>query len=202
MANQKKGFVMYFDSLGLLSLFPPEQIGELLLALYDYAQRICETEEAPEEALFRYDRLDATTQVGFISMAGHILRDTQMWKQRQAHSRTSALQRVQRQQAAAKETPAAAKKSTGHPPAHASARPAVPIREPNWKGMVTDQELTNYLQDKEYARMAERFPVLRELEPEEQEASPEVRRAYMEKIRAILNGASGPMDETPIEEVM
>jgi len=198
MANKKKGFVMYFDSLGLLSLFPPEQIGELLLALYDYARRICDAEESPEEALFRYDRLDATTQVGFISMAGHILRDTQVWKQRQAQCRTAAIKR--HGQAATKEAPAAAKNSTGNPPV--PARPAVPLREPNWKGMVTDQELTNYLQDKEYARMAERFPVLRELEPEEQAASPEVRRAYMEKIRSILNGAARPMDETPIEEVM
>lgn len=200
MANKKKGFVMYFDSLGLLSLFPPEQIGELLLALYDYARRICETEESPEEALFRYDRLDETTRVGFISMAGHILRDTQVWKQRQANSRTSALQRVQRQQTAAKETPAAAEKPTGNPPV--PARPAVPLREPNWNGMVTEREVVNYLEDREYARMAERFPVLRELEPEEQEASPEVRRAYVEKIRTILNGVSRPVDETPIEEVM
>ena len=93
MANQKKGFVMYFDSLGLLSLFPPDQIGELLLALYDYAARICDTEESPEAALLCYPTLEGPTQVGFCSIAGHILRDTRKWKQRQQNCQQSALER-------------------------------------------------------------------------------------------------------------
>ncbi len=100
MPNQKKGFVMYFDSLGLLNLFPPDQIGELLLALYDYAQRICHQEETPEEALFRYPMLTAATQVGFCSIAWHILRDTRTWKGRQASCRQAAQERLQKQQAA------------------------------------------------------------------------------------------------------
>ena len=192
MANKKKGFVMYFDSLGLLSLFPPEQIGELLLALYDYAHRICDVEEAPEEALFRYDRLEETTQVGFISMAGHILRDTQVWKQRQSHSRASALQRVQRQQAA-----------LSPKPPESPVRPAVPLREPDRNGTVTGKEMVDDPEDKEYLRTAERFPVLQELSSEEeQEASPEVRRTYIEKIRQALTEVTRPMDETPIEEIM
>ena len=99
MPNQKKGFVMYFDSLGLLNLFPPDQIGELLLALYDYAQRICHQEETPEEALFRYPMLTAATQVGFCSIAWHILRDTRTWKGRQASCRQAAQERLQKQQA-------------------------------------------------------------------------------------------------------
>ena len=98
MSNQKKGFVLYFDSLGLLSLFPPEQIGELLLALYDYALQICGTEETPEEALSRYPGLDTATQVGFCSMAGHILRDTRKWKQRQSNCQQSALERHRKTQ--------------------------------------------------------------------------------------------------------
>jgi len=93
MANQKKGFVMYFDSLGLLTLFPPVQIGELLLALYDYAARICDTEESPEAALLHYPTLEGPTQVGFCSIAGHILRDTRKWKQRQQNCQQSALER-------------------------------------------------------------------------------------------------------------
>lgn len=195
MANQKKGFVMYFDSLGLLNLFPPDQIGELLLALYDYAHRICEEEETPEEALFRYSLLEETTQVGFISMAGHILRDTRVWKQRQSHCRSSAAQRVQRQQAAMEQYRPAKKPEPE--------RPVIKVREPDWNGTVTEKEMVDYLEDKEYLRMAERFPVLQELSSEEeQEAPPEVRRAYMEKIRKILNEANRPMDETPIEEIM
>ena len=195
MANQKKGFVMYFDSLGLLNLFPPDQIGELLLALYDYAHRICEEEETPEEALFRYSLLEETTQVGFISMAGHILRDTRVWKQRQSHCRSSAAQRVQRQQAAMEQYRPAKKPEPE--------RPVIKVREPDWNGTVTEKEMVYYLEDKDYLRMAERFPVLQELSSEEeQEAPPEVRRAYMEKIRKILNEANRPMDETPIEEIM
>ena len=102
MANQKKGFVMYFDSLGLLTLFPPVQIGELLLALYDYDDRICDTEESPEAALLRYPALEGPTQVGFCSIAGHILRDTRKWKQRQQNCQQSALERHRR----AREEPA------------------------------------------------------------------------------------------------
>ena len=201
---------MYFDSLGLLNLFPPDQIGELILALYDYAHRICEEEETPEEALFRYSLLEETTQVGFISMAGHILRDTRVWKQRQSHCRSSAAQRVQRQQAAMEQYHPAKKpeplQETATPKSRNTAepeRPVITVREPDWNGTVTEKEMVDYLEDKEYLRMAERFPVLQELSSEEeQEAPPEVRRAYMEKIRKILNEANRPMDETPIEEIM
>lgn len=104
--NQKKGFVLYFDSLGLLSLFPPDQIGELLLALYDYACCICETEESPEEALSRYPQLDTATRVGFCSMAGHILRDTRKWKQRQTNCQQAALERHRKSPATGQEPPA------------------------------------------------------------------------------------------------
>jgi len=101
MANQKKGFVLYFDSLGLLKLLPPNQIGEVVLALYDYAARICNQEEAPEDALFLYPHLEPAAQMGFCSIAGHILRDTRTWKARQSGCQQAALTRHQKPQMSA-----------------------------------------------------------------------------------------------------
>ena len=142
MANQKKGFVLYFDSLGLLNLFPPDQIGELMLALYDYAQRICEQEESPEEALFRYPTLHDATQVGFISMAAYILRDTHTWTPRQAQCRNSALKR--------------------HQPALSPQAEPIPLRD----GIVTDKEVADALRTREAARTAAEAPEDPPVDPE------------------------------------
>lgn len=98
MANQKKGFVLYFDSLGLFKLLSPDQTGELLLALYDYAARIRDQEEFPEESLFRYPHLEPATQMAFCSIGGHILRDTRSWKARQSGCQQAALTRHQKPQ--------------------------------------------------------------------------------------------------------
>ena len=98
MANKKAGFVLYFDSDPIFSLFTPHQRGELFSALFDYARRICDKEESPEQALTRYPTLDGNTAVAFCCIAKDILRETRKWKQRQQNCQQAALARTQKAQ--------------------------------------------------------------------------------------------------------
>ena len=49
--TEKKGFVLYFDAASSLAALCAEQRGELLLALFDYAERTAKQSLTPETAL-------------------------------------------------------------------------------------------------------------------------------------------------------
>lgn len=52
--TEKKGFVLYFDAASSLAALCAEQRGELLLALFDYAERTAKQSLTPETALASY----------------------------------------------------------------------------------------------------------------------------------------------------
>ena len=67
--TEKKGFVLYFDAASSLAALCAAQRGELLLALFDYAERTAKQPLSPETALASYPALDEQTRMAFRFMA-------------------------------------------------------------------------------------------------------------------------------------
>ena len=89
--TEKKGFVLYFDAASSLAALCAAQRGELLLALFDYAERTAKQPLSPETALDSYPALDGQTRMAFRFMANSIERDTKKWeRQRERRSATPA----------------------------------------------------------------------------------------------------------------
>lgn len=93
--NEKKGFLLYFDSFDNLSLLSDEQRGKLLLALYRYAMYVREGEElTPMEALQHITDLDPQAVMAFSFMASDISRDTKEWLRRRNNYQRAARERI------------------------------------------------------------------------------------------------------------
>lgn len=86
MAAEKKGYVMYFDACQELDFLEPEQRGWLLTALNTYAMA-CAKEEGVEvrSLLGRFPQLGPEAQMACRFICETIRRDTQKWRERQAH---------------------------------------------------------------------------------------------------------------------
>ena len=74
----------------------PEQRGELLLALFDYAERTAKQPLSPETALDSYPALDGQTRMAFRFMANSIERDTKKWERQRERRSQGAAQRYAR----------------------------------------------------------------------------------------------------------
>ena len=65
--TEKKGFVLYFDAASSLAALCAAQRGELLLALFDYAERTAKQPLSPETALASYPALDEQTPFALLT---------------------------------------------------------------------------------------------------------------------------------------
>ena len=95
MENQKKSFLLYFDSYAMLAQLPPEQVGWLLFAVYRYADAVWrDVNYTIEETLELFPQLSEQAKVTFGYLASNLRRDTLRWlKQRERISgRSSAAQ--------------------------------------------------------------------------------------------------------------
>ena len=93
--NDKKGFLLYFDSYDNLALLSDEQRGKLLLALIRYARAVREGEDlAPMEALKNCPELDPQASMAFGFLADTIRRDTKEWLKRRDNYRRGAKERL------------------------------------------------------------------------------------------------------------
>lgn len=73
--GMKKGFVLYFDSRECLALLSQEEKGDLLDALFDYAQAAAEGQlEIPARP-----SMSMGCRVAYAFLAGIIRRDTAKW---------------------------------------------------------------------------------------------------------------------------
>ncbi len=107
--TEKKGFVLYFDAASSLAALCAEQRGELLLALFDYAERTAKQSLTPETALASYPALDEQTRMAFRFMANSIERDTRKWERQRERRSQGAAQRYARARGEAEApTPSAA----------------------------------------------------------------------------------------------
>ena len=94
--TEKKGFVLYFDAASSLAALCATQRGELLLALFDYAERTAKQPLSPETALVSYPALDEQTRMAFRFMANSIERDTKKWERQRERRSQGAAQRYAR----------------------------------------------------------------------------------------------------------
>lgn len=92
--TEKKGFVLYFDAASSLAALCAAQRGELLLALFDYAERTAKQPLSPETALASYPALDEQTRMAFRFMANSIERDTKKWERQRERRSQGALHPV------------------------------------------------------------------------------------------------------------
>ena len=83
MSDQKKSFLLYQDAAPVLRQLTAAQRGDLLLALYDYAERICQKDMPLVQAALD-SGLDPAAQTAFLFMAAAIRRDTEKWRNRKA----------------------------------------------------------------------------------------------------------------------
>ena len=78
MSTEKKAFVLYYDALPCLEALPREQVGDLLLELFRYAQSLeTQPDRRPESC---QTGLSPEGWVAFLFLAATIRRDTAKWK--------------------------------------------------------------------------------------------------------------------------
>lgn len=92
MENQKKSFLLYLDAAPVLRQLTAAQRGDLLMALYDYAEQVSRQDVPPGET-----GLEPAAQAAFLFMAACIRRDSEKWRlrrdgRRQATGRPAAPQ--------------------------------------------------------------------------------------------------------------
>ncbi len=87
--NEKKGFLLYFDSWPMVMDLPMEQRGLLLTALYQYAQRVWREDSVTiDEMTEDCPGMAPQTRMACRFMGVYILRDTRRWlSQQQSRSR-------------------------------------------------------------------------------------------------------------------
>ena len=89
----KKGFVLYFDSRECLKLLSQEEKGDLLDALFDYAQASAEGHlELPDQPA-----MGLGGRMAFTFLAGIIRRDTIKWLEKHERYAKAAQDRVRRE---------------------------------------------------------------------------------------------------------
>ena len=92
MENEKRGFVVYFDSAPAMDTLPPEQRGWVFSALCCYGERVWrDLTVSIDEVLELYPQLSQSARALCMMMASSVLRDTRKWLQ-QRESRTLARQ--------------------------------------------------------------------------------------------------------------
>ena len=95
---EKKSFVLYFDMYPSICDLPEAQRGELLSALFEYAELEIEYEDEDGQsnkawALAKHPGMDAGTRMAFSFIAETIHRDTVKWRAKQERYRLAAEKR-------------------------------------------------------------------------------------------------------------
>ena len=96
MTGEKKGFVLYFEMYTSIAVLPAEQRGELLSAMYEYAQEVVKREVPMEEVIQRHPQMTVETQMAFRFIAESIRRDTEKWREK--HERYSQAAKARHEQ--------------------------------------------------------------------------------------------------------
>ena len=97
--NDKKSFIMYFDSMPLFLMLPVEQRGWLITALILFASEVAEDLEVTwEEVAERFPALTEDSRFVMQFLSGIIGRDTVKWNhQREARTRRQEEKRRQQE---------------------------------------------------------------------------------------------------------
>ena len=99
MTQEKKSFVLYFDSWPLIATLPPEQRGWLLSAVFDFAIRVAKDQNVSKEALLdHYPEMTPDTRMAWGFVCGMIARDTGRWSQQRDSRIQRRAQKEQKEQ--------------------------------------------------------------------------------------------------------
>lgn len=83
--NEKKSFVLYYDSYPLLALLPPEQRGHLISAVFQFAMGASQSPPvSQEDILAQFPALTPEARMCFHALAATVSRDTRTWQNKQA----------------------------------------------------------------------------------------------------------------------
>lgn len=94
--EEKKSFVLYFDMFPGIAGLPPAQRGELLSALFTYAQAEAEAPTEQDAIFDRYPEMAPETRMAFRFMAETIRRDTEKWREKRARYVKAARDRAEK----------------------------------------------------------------------------------------------------------
>lgn len=97
--NSKKSFVLYFDMLPGISALPPAQRGELLSALFVYAEAEAEGPAEQAAVLAQYPDMAPETRMAFQFIAETIRRDTEKWREKHERYVNAARARAEKERA-------------------------------------------------------------------------------------------------------
>ena len=96
--TEKKSFVLYFDMYPSIRDLPADQRGELLSALFEYAEQEVEYPEEDsgvnkEWTLVKHPHMGSAARMAFSFIAETIHRDTEKWHQKHKRYQQAALLR-------------------------------------------------------------------------------------------------------------
>lgn len=91
--NDKRSFLLYFDTYPSVAALPADQRGELLLALFEYAMAAAEGEDGMDAVLDRHPAMGPDTRMALLFMSGTIRRDTDKWRARHRRCQAAARRR-------------------------------------------------------------------------------------------------------------
>lgn len=98
MADLKKSFLLYFDMYPMISRLPAEQKGELLDALFLFAQKEAEKQGSGESVPGQRPDMKPETEMAFRFMAETIRRDTDKWREKHVRYQKAAQERGEKRQ--------------------------------------------------------------------------------------------------------
>ena len=99
--SEKKSFVLYFDMYPNICDLPADQRGELLSALFEYAETEVEYEDEDSQnnkdwTLAKHPHMDAGTRMAFSFIAEAIHRDTVKWREKHRRYQQGAEKRKEK----------------------------------------------------------------------------------------------------------
>lgn len=97
MSGGKKGFVLYFDNYPSIAPLPSEQRGEILSALFEYAQEEAEKPTELSAVLSRHPALSMESRMACCFMARNIQRDTEKWREKHTRYAKAARERAEKE---------------------------------------------------------------------------------------------------------
>ena len=92
--KSKKSFLLYFDALESIRQLPYDQVGQLLLALIQYAQAASEEAWDQTAVLAQFPDMNDAARMAFSFMADAVRRDTEKWLAKHRRYRQAALVRA------------------------------------------------------------------------------------------------------------
>ncbi len=94
--QDKKSFLLYFDSYPMLEKLSPEEVGYLMRAVYEYAMRVWQEDIRVEVFLESRSELSPAASMACGFLCANVRRDTEKWRQRRERYSSAAKEKKER----------------------------------------------------------------------------------------------------------